>query len=139
MAHSTYKVWRQHPLKVHKFCRHIKHFIRNPLTTFGMFLVQFIPNWLGFASIICLKTFLNDFLAQAVSVPVGWPSGGRLATRLVATINIIVFSPFYSSVGTFSQRRNAQIKTHVIQKPRGRHLSRPRQPFWGPLAAILEF
>ena len=25
------------------------------------------------------------------------------------------------------------------QKPRGRHLSRPRRPFWGPLAAILDF
>ena len=25
------------------------------------------------------------------------------------------------------------------QKPRGRHLSRPRQPFWGPQAAILDF
>ena len=25
------------------------------------------------------------------------------------------------------------------QKPRGRPLSRPRRPFWGPLAAILDF
>ena len=25
------------------------------------------------------------------------------------------------------------------QKRRGRHLSRPRPPFWGPLAAILDF
>ena len=25
------------------------------------------------------------------------------------------------------------------QKPRGRHISRPRRPFWGPLAAILDF
>ena len=25
------------------------------------------------------------------------------------------------------------------QKARGRHLSRPRRPFWGPLAAILGF
>ena len=25
------------------------------------------------------------------------------------------------------------------QKPRGRHLSSPHQPFWGPLAAILDF
>ena len=25
------------------------------------------------------------------------------------------------------------------QKPRVRHISRPRQPFWGPLAAILDF
>ena len=25
------------------------------------------------------------------------------------------------------------------QKPRGRHLSKTRRPFWGPLAAILDF
>ena len=25
------------------------------------------------------------------------------------------------------------------QKPRGRHLTRPHQPFWGPLLAILDF
>jgi len=25
------------------------------------------------------------------------------------------------------------------QNPRGRHLSRPPLPFWGPLAAILDF
>ena len=26
-----------------------------------------------------------------------------------------------------------------VQKPRGRHLSRPRRPFWAPLVAILYF
>ena len=35
-------------------------------------------------------------LAQAVGVPVGWCSGGQLAMLLVATINVIIFSIFFS-------------------------------------------
>ena len=47
---------------------------------------------------------------------------------------------------TFSHRRSARIKKLIYRKllrmPKnlgGRHLSRPRQPFWGPLVAILDF
>ena len=47
---------------------------------------------------------------------------------------------------TFSHRRSARIKkTYFAKIDRssdkhwGNHLSRPRQPFWGPLAAILDF
>ena len=68
---------------------------------------------------------------------------------VVATIFIRIFLfffpffPFFFSVVTFSHRRSARIKKLIIQKltgaPRGRHLSRPRWPFWGPLAAILDF
>ena len=60
-----------------------------------------------------------------------------------------VFSPrsppsFFSSVATFYHRKSAQ-KTYLskvgrsAQKHRGRHLSRPFRPFWGPLVAILDF
>ena len=50
------------------------------------------------------------------------------------------------SVTTFSHRKVPRIKKVIQQKlmgaPQtqgGRPLSRPRRPFWGPLAAILEF
>ena len=52
---------------------------------------------------------------------------------------------FFSSIATFSHRRSAQIKKLILQKligapkPMGRHLSRPRRQFWGPLLAILDF
>ena len=58
-------------------------------------------------------------LGRSVGVPVGWRSGVRLVTTLVATIsNIIfpfflcfpVFSPYFSPVGYFSHGRSAQIK-----------------------------
>ena len=45
----------------------------------------------------------------------------------------------------FSQKECSDQKTYLAKvdgsapKPRGRHLSRPRRPFWGPLAAILDF
>ena len=47
-------------------------------------------------------------LARSVGVPVGWHSGGQLATTLVATINNII-SPFFLVV-YFSHRRSAPIK-----------------------------
>ena len=55
------------------------------------------------------------FLARAGGVPVGRRLRGRLATRLVASINVIIFSPsifyhFFFSVATFSHSRSAQIK-----------------------------
>ena len=41
----------------------------------------------------------NVILARACGVPVGRRSGGRLATRLVATINVIIF--FFSFLFSF--------------------------------------
>ena len=53
-------------------------------------------------------------LAEAIGVSVGRRSGGRLATALVVTINIIIFFHFPIffpfSVATFSHRRSAEIK-----------------------------
>ena len=82
-------------------------------------------------------------LARAIGIPVG-PTG----TTLVATIFIIRFSPppFFSfHHDLFSKRECLEQKTYLAkvdrnaQKPRGRHLSRPPLPFWGLLAAILDF
>ena len=58
---------------------------------------------------------------------------------VVATIVIILF--LFFSVTIFSHRRSAYFAKVAknAQKPRDKHLSRPRQPFWGPLAAILGF
>ena len=50
-------------------------------------------------SMIRIKNIFIDKLGQAVGVPVGRRSGGRLAMTLVATINIIItifFFPFFS-------------------------------------------
>ena len=72
-------------------------------------------------------------------------SGGQLAMTLVTTINDIISPPFFFSVFYFSHRRRARIKKHILRKltgaskNMGRHLSRPCRPFWGPLAAILDF
>ena len=33
----------------------------------------------------------------------------------------------------------ARSRQKLLRTPRGRHLSRHRRPFWGPLAAILDF
>ena len=49
----------------------------------------------------------------------------------------------FSSTITFSHRRRARIKKLIQQKltgaPKNLLLSRSRRPFWGPLAAILDF
>ena len=85
-------------------------------------------------------------------------SGRRSGRRLLAMTQWPLFSSvfsffsrffppfFFSSVATFSHRRSARIKKLILRKllrmPKkvlGRHLSRPRQPFWGPLADILDF
>ena len=72
--------------------------------------------------------------------------GGQLATTLVATNSDIIFLSPRFSVVCFSHRRITQIKKTYLakvdggtQKPLGRPLSRPHQPFWDPLAAILDF
>ena len=54
-------------------------------------------------------------LAGMVGIQVGRRSGGRLATTLVATINILIYfsPPIFSSVVYFSHRRNARIKKHI--------------------------
>ena len=45
----------------------------------------------------------------------------------------------------FTKKECLDQKTYLAKvdgsapKPRGRHISRPRPPFWGPLAAILDF
>ena len=53
---------------------------------------------------------------------------------------------YFFYVVTFSHGRSAQIKNLILRKLmgvpqnlKGEHLSRPRQPFGGPLPAILEF
>ena len=57
-----------------------------------------------------------------------------------------VFPPhFFPSIATFSHRMSSRIKNlfceSCLERPNtwGKHLSRPRPPFWGPLAAILDF
>ena len=88
----------------------------------------------------------SAILARACGVSVGRRSGGRLATTLVATKNDILFS-FFSFFPFFFLRRllfslkeRSDWKTYLEKvdgrapKPRGRPLSRPRRPFWGPLA-----
>ena len=80
-------------------------------------------------------------LARACGVPVGRRSGGRLAMTLVATINILIFHfipPFFRSpslpflIERVLGSKNLFSKSWgSAQKPKGRHLSRPRQPFWG--------
>ena len=44
----------------------------------------------------------HNLLAQAVRVPVGWCSGGRLAMVLMATINEIIYFFFFFSFFSFS-------------------------------------
>ena len=58
-----------------------------------------------------------------------------------ATINNII-PPFV----VYFSHRSAWVKKLFFakldgsaQKPRGKHISRPRQPFWGPLVSILDF
>ena len=46
-------------------------------------------------------------LARACGVPAGRRSGGRLATTLVATINVNISFPLFFYIVTFSQRRGA--------------------------------
>ena len=75
---------------------------------------------------------------------------GRLATKLVATKNVFIFFFLFSRFfflhrHLFSQKECLDQKTYFAkvdrsaQKPRVRPLSRPRQPFRGPLMAILGF
>jgi len=58
--------------------------------------------------------FKTKLLARACGFPVGRRSGGRLATTLVATKNVIIFSFLFSflffPVVYFSHRRSARIK-----------------------------
>ena len=86
----------------------------------------------------------------------GRRSGGRLLAMTqwplfssVFSFFFPVFFPFFffsrfSSVATFSHRRSARIKKLIqqkltgTQKSRGRDLSRPRRPFWGPIVVILD-
>ena len=82
--------------------------------------------------------FINNYtiiFAQACGVPVSRGSGG---TTLVATINIIIF--FHSPPPIFSPLQPFFIEVDwSAQKSRGRHLSRPRWPFWSLLLAILDY
>ena len=80
----------------------------------------------------------------------GWSSSsfGRstAGNDVVATILIsLFFLRFLLRCYLFAQRECSDQKTYLAkvaknaQKPRGRHLSRPRRLFWGPLAAIFDF
>ena len=82
-----------------------------------------------------LKTFSK--LARVCGVPVGQRLGGRLATTLVATINVIIFSLFFSVV-YFSHRRSARIKklrmpknlrVETYPEPVG-YFGAPWWPYW---------
>ena len=71
----------------------------------GIWVTDSLTNWLTVGYFVQL--------ARACGVPVGRHSGGRLATTLVATINVIIFSFlffFFFSVVYFSHRRSARIK-----------------------------
>ena len=56
-----------------------------------------------------------------------------------------LFFFFFLCCLLFSKKECLDLKTYLAkvdgnaQKPRGRPLSRPSRPFWGPLAAILDF
>ena len=66
----------------------------------------------------------------------------RLATMLVATLNtILFFSPLSTFLieGVLRSKNLFSESCLKSQKHRDKFLSRPRQPFWGPLAAILDF
>ena len=80
---------------------------------------------------------------QSVAVQgVDWQR--RWWPQKTSLFSFFFFSFLFFSVTTFSHRRSAQ-KTYLAkvdgsaQKPKVRPLSRPRRPFWGPLAAILVF
>ena len=89
-------------------------------------------------------------LARSCGVPAFRRS--TAGNDVVATIFIRIFFPplvffpfFFLRRDLFSQKECSDQKTYLAkvdgnaQKPRGRHLSRPPLPFWGPLAAILDF
>ena len=75
-----------------------------------------------------------NFVARVFGVAVGFRSGSRLATTLVATIFVIIFFPppvfSFFFVVYFSLRRSAKLDWSA-QKPRGK-LSRPHPPFCDP-------
>ena len=71
------------------------------------------------------------------------PSGVQMATMLKWTAlftNIFSISTTILLIeGVLGSKTYLAKVARSAQKPRGRHLSRPRPPFWGPLAAILDF
>ena len=79
-----------------------------------------------------LLNILGFILTRAVGVSIGRPSGGRLATTLVAPINVIFFN-FFSQFfflrrDLSSQKECSDQKTYLAkvaqnaQKPRGRQI-----------------
>ena len=75
-------------------------------------------------------------------------SGGRLLAMTqwpLKTPFFSFFSSFFSRRLLFSQKERSDQKTYLEKvdmsapKLRGRPFFRPRWPFWGPLAAILDF
>ena len=86
---------------------------------------------------------IDTKLARACGVPVGRRSDGRLATTLVATINVIIFFPFFLCRDLFSQKECSDWKTCFAkivwsaQNPSGKtfpgtvgHFGAPWRPFW---------
>ena len=77
-------------------------------------LADYVPK------ILHSRALVTVLLARVVGIPVCQRSGGRLASTLVATINIIIFSRrFFPSVVYFFHRGSVQIKVLILQKLTG--------------------
>ena len=127
---------------------------------------QVLWSWCRFRLLVSLISGLRHFLVPKSSwtpksvlpmklfrPPKNWQE--RLALQSVAVQAVDwhadsgpLFSLLFSSFlrhNLFSKKECSDQKTHLAkvdgsaQKPRSTPFSRPRQPFWGPLAVILDF
>ena len=76
---------------------------------YGLIIIK-VPAWLHYWAFILpglvkfdipAEELFSGILARACGVPVGRRSGGRLAMTEVATINVIIFSLFFSFFSLF--------------------------------------
>ena len=79
----------------------------------------------------CVKRKIPHTGCPKKHAPVGF---GTSQTSLFFSL----FFQFFFSVAMEQKTYFAKVVQNA-QKPRRRHLSRPRRPFWGPLATILDF